>query len=421
MSVGEDLRLPDQSWLHDPAFMAVVAMFRPARPASGPLPARLVGGAVRDALLGLSVQDQDFATPLAPDRVAALARQAGLKAVPTGLAHGTLTIVSHGKPFEITTLRRDVTTDGRHAEVAFTDDWQADAARRDFTINALYADPETLELFDFNGGLADLQSRTVRFIGEPATRIAEDHLRILRFFRFHARFGVGEPDPAGLSACIAARNSLMALSRERIRDEMFKLLATDNPLPTLQVMLDGGILAPVLPEVPGPDGLRRTSRLVAIEGELGLRDPLRRLAALLPLDGTLAATMSNRLRLSNLQRARLLSMADLPDALPVTGAPLRAWRYAQPSAQVAQDRVLLAALQASDAQPLLTELAGWTAPRLPVGGRDLIALGVPKGPQVSALLQQVEAAWVAADFPSDPQSILKLAERVVQQATENTP
>ncbi len=210
---------------------------------------RYVGGAVRDELLGLPVNDVDLATKLSPDEVVRRLEAAKIKAVPTGIEHGTITAVSDGQPVEITTLRRDVSTDGRRATVAFTDDWQDDAARRDFTINALSADPVSGEIFDYFGGLGDLEHRHIRFIGDPLQRIAEDHLRILRFFRFHARFGSDRLDQAALDACTARANDLMALSRERIADELLKLLAVEDPSATIGIMLQRGILKPVLPEI----------------------------------------------------------------------------------------------------------------------------------------------------------------------------
>ena len=210
---------------------------------------RYVGGAVRDELLGLPVNDMDLATRLSPDEVVRRLETAKIKAVPTGIEHGTITAVSDGQPVEVTTLRRDVSTDGRRATVAFTDDWQGDAARRDFTINALSADPVSGEIFDYFGGLGDLEHRHIRFIGDPLQRIAEDHLRILRFFRFHARFGSGKLDQAALDACAARANDLMALSRERIADELLKLLAVEDPSATIGIMLQRGILKPVLPEI----------------------------------------------------------------------------------------------------------------------------------------------------------------------------
>src|SRR4051794_10926735 len=210
---------------------------------------RYVGGAVRDDLLDLPVSDIDLATRIPPLEVMQRLEKAKIKAVPTGIDHGTVTAVSDGHPFEVTTLRRDVSTDGRRATVAFTDDWEEDAARRDFTINALSADPVTGELFDYFGGLADLEQPHIRFIGDPLQRIAEDHLRILRFFRFHARFDAGEPDAAALDACTARTNDLMALSRERIADELLKLLGLPNPARTVRIMLERKILNPVLPEI----------------------------------------------------------------------------------------------------------------------------------------------------------------------------
>src|SRR6476619_1012172 len=240
---------------------------------------RFVGGAVRDDLLKLPVSDIDLATKIPPDEVISRLEKARIKAVPTGIDHGTITAVSDGHPFEVTTLRRDVSTDGRRATVAFTDDWKEDAARRDFTINALSADPVTGELFDYFGGLPDLEHRHIRFIGDPLERIAEDHLRILRFFRFHARFDAGEPDAAALDACTARANDLMALSRERIADELLKLLGLPNPSRTVGIMLQRAILKPVLPEIE----LERQSdleALIAAEASAGIApDGLRRLSA----------------------------------------------------------------------------------------------------------------------------------------------
>ena len=229
---------------------------------------RYVGGAVRDDLLGLPVSDVDLATRLRPDEVVERLEKARIKAVPTGIDHGTITAVSDGHTFEITTLRRDVSTDGRRATVAYTDDWKEDAARRDFTINALSADPATGEIFDYFGGLDDLETHHIRFIGDPLQRIAEDHLRILRFFRFHARFGAGTLDPAALDACTRRANDLMALSRERIADELLKLLAVPDPSPTVAVMLEHSILRPVLPEIPAA-ALPSLQKLVAAEREAG--------------------------------------------------------------------------------------------------------------------------------------------------------
>ncbi|HEX8620755.1 MAG TPA: CCA tRNA nucleotidyltransferase, partial [Allosphingosinicella sp.] len=266
---------------------------------------RYVGGCVRDTLLALPVSDVDLATRLTPEEVVARLGKARIKAVPTGIAHGTVTAVVGGKPVEVTTLRRDVATDGRRATIAYTDDWREDAARRDFTINALSADPASLEVHDYFGGEEDLAARRVRFIGDPLTRIAEDHLRILRFFRFYARFGRGDADGEALAACRARANDLMALSRERIADELTKLLGLPEPVDAVRLMVGHGILAPVLPEI-GPGGVDRLARLVEREARAGVPPhPLRRLAALLPPDAEVAAAVGARLRLSNRAFRRL--------------------------------------------------------------------------------------------------------------------
>jgi poly(A) polymerase len=297
------VKLPPQPWLSTPGALRIFAALDAA---GGHV--RPVGGAVRDALLGLPVSDVDLATDWLPAEVVRRLQGAGIKAVPTGIAHGTITAVADGEVIEITTLRRDVTTDGRHAEVAFSDDWREDAARRDFTMNALYVDPSSLEISDFFRGLDDLDERRVRFIGEPLRRIAEDHLRILRFFRFHARFGRGEPDAEGLAACAERANDLMALSRERIRDEVSKLLAVADPVPVVRTMLAAGVLAPVLPEA---GDVNRLERLVAAEAQVNPHW-LRRLAALLPADATVLDEVAARLKLSNHDRKRLVAMGAPP-------------------------------------------------------------------------------------------------------------
>ena len=354
--------------------------------------ARFVGGAVRDALLGIPSVDLDLATPHAPDEVVRRLEAAGIKAIPTGIAHGTVTAVASGTVVEVTTLRCDLDTDGRRATVAFTDDWAADAARRDFTINALYADPASGEVVDHVGGEADIAARRVRFIGEPLQRIAEDHLRILRFFRFHARFGAGRPDVAALDACTARANDLMALSRERIADELLKLLALPDPSPTIGLMAARGILAPILPELIA-DPAARIAALARAEAEAGLApDPLRRLAAMLPQDGALAARVAARLKLSKKSRKRLAAAAD-----PELDLNPRALAY-RSGTETAIDRLLLANRPAEAAT-----IADWPIPHLPIGGGDLVARGVPQGPDVARLLREVEREWVAAGFPDgDP-------------------
>jgi poly(A) polymerase len=343
---------------------------------------------VRDELLDLTVSDIDLATRIRPDGVVARLEKAGIKAVPTGIAHGTITAVSDGQPVEVTTLRRDVSTDGRRATVAFTDDWREDAARRDFTLNALSADPVSGEIFDYFGGLDDLAARRVRFIGEPEERIAEDHLRILRFFRFHARFGAGEPDAEALAACTARANDLMALSRERIADELLKLLGLPDPGETVAIMLDRAILKPVLPEIE-PAALPALQELMQSEQASGIeRDALRRLSAIIPPDPLLAEKIAVRLKLSNKARKRLACAAQRKLA---SSPQVLAYRV---GTDCAVDRLLLTG-DASGA----ADVSGWKVPRLPIGGGMLIARGVPEGPAVARALRQIEDRWVEAGFP----------------------
>ena len=349
---------------------------------------RYVGGAVRDELLGLPVSDIDLATRLRPEDVVERLKKARIKAVPTGIDHGTITAVSDGQPVEITSLRRDVSTDGRRATVAFTDDWKEDAARRDFTLNALSADPPTGEIFDYFDGLPDIEKRRVRFIGDPLERIAEDHLRILRFFRFHARFGAGDPEPAALEACTRRANDLMALSRERIADELLKLLGLPDPAATVGIMLERGILKPVLPEI-AAQRLRALEALIAVERQAGIEpDPLRRLASLLPQNAEIAEDIAGRLRLSNKARKRL-ACAVLDDLSPAPRA--LAYRVGK---DCAVDRLLLAG-QADEAKAI----AAWTPPRLPIGGGALIARGLEEGPIVARTLRKIEDRWVETGFP----------------------
>jgi poly(A) polymerase len=353
---------------------------------------RYVGGAVRDALLELPVSDVDLATKLRPDEVVERLQTAGLKAVPTGFEHGTVTAVSDGHPYEITTLRRDVETFGRRATVAYTDDWREDAARRDFTINALMADPVTGEIFDYFGGLDDLKKRHVRFIGDPFERIAEDHLRILRFFRFHARFGLGEPDSTALEACTARANDLMALSRERIADELLKLLSGDDPVATVKVVLERGILRPVIPEI-ASDAWGALDALSSAEREAGVEpDPLRRLVSLLPRDPVVAGDVAARLKLSNRAKKRVTCAAGTEIA-----ADPRATAY-RTGIDCAVDRLLLV----GRTDEAIT-ISRWTLPRLPISGGALIKRGLKEGPVVSRTLRAIEDRWIAAGFPGGPE------------------
>ncbi|RHW17916.1 CCA tRNA nucleotidyltransferase [Sphingomonas gilva] len=378
--------LPEAPWRHRAGLDALIA-------ALGEGHARFVGGAVRDTLLGLEVSDIDIATVHQPHTVIKRLRANGITVVPTGLKHGTVTAVLPDGPIEVTTLRRDVETHGRHATVAFTDDWCEDAGRRDFTINALYADPATGEVFDPFGGLDDLAAGRVRFIGDPLLRIAEDHLRILRYFRFHARFGGAEMDGAALDACAARANDLMALSRERIADELTKLLPSPRAPEVLRVMVDRGVLRAVLPEIDA-EGVARLEELAAREAEHAIApDPDRRLAALLPDDPALAEEIAIRLRLSNARRKRLAAAV-----VPLDPArPPRALAY-RIGVVALLDRALRSAPDAA-LPAILAAIAGWTPPRLPLGGGRLVALGVTAGPDVAQLMKQVEDAWIAEDFP----------------------
>lgn len=388
------LTLPPAAW-RDRAGLAELTA------ALGPGNARFVGGAVRDTLLGIDVQDVDIATPLTPDIVTDRVQAARLKAVPTGIAHGTVTVVLPSGPVEVTTLRRDVATDGRHAVVEFADDWREDAARRDFTINALYANPTSGEIFDYFGGLDDLAASRVRFIGDPLQRIAEDHLRILRFFRFLARFG-DAPDAEGLAACVARANDLMALSRERVRDELLKLLVARGAVATMTLMIEHSILRAVLPEIDAA-GVARLSALAAREAQPGVAaDPIRRLAALLP--PTAAESVGARLKLSNLQRKRLEGAAQGPGNEGPAGLAYRV------GIESAVDRLLLSGADAS-------VLADHIVPRFPLSGGAIIARGITAGPQVARLLRETETAWIAAGFPDDADAI---ADTVVAQALRST-
>lgn len=360
---------------------------------------RWVGGAVRDSLLGVAVHDVDCATKLMPAEVIAACGKAGIRTVPTGIEHGTITAILKDGPVEITTLRRDVATDGRRATIAFAKDWPEDAARRDFTINALYAHPETLAVEDWFGGLDDLAARRVRFIGSAAARIAEDHLRILRYFRFQARFGA-ELDAEAEAACAELAHTLKGLSRERIAAELLALLALPDPHATLERMRSGGVLGVILPEACAAQ-LAALARLIAAESEQGFApDPVRRLAALLPPSPEVAETVAARLRLSKAQRSRLVSAAER-SASDADNPQALAYRLTPPPAI---DRLLLAG---GDARGLID----WQVPVFPLKGGAIVARGVTAGPEVARLLQTIEARWVAEGFPS--------ADRVNQMLAES--
>ena len=356
--------------------------------------ARFVGGAIRDFLLDEHPDDLDLATDHLPDEVIRRLEEAGIKAIPTGIEHGTITAIASGTMVEVTSLRADVSTDGRRATVVFTDDWSQDAGRRDFTINALYADPFTGKLFDYFDGLEDLKSRTVRFIGEPFQRIAEDHLRILRYFRFHARYGHGDPDRHALDACTERANDLMALSRERIADELLKLLALPDPTPTVRLMTDRGIFRPIIPEI-GGEGVARLERLIETERRAGLEpDPVRRLAALLCGPPELGRSIAARLKFSNRNKKRLeLALK------PATADP-RSQAY-RDGTEAAIDRIAIGdRLEPARQQAALLDLVNWQVPRLPISGGQLIARGVTEGPDVARTMRRIENDWEAAGFPT---------------------
>jgi poly(A) polymerase len=358
------------------------------------------------------VSDVDLATRLQPEEVIRHLKRARIRAVPTGIAHGTVTAILDSGPVEVTTLRRDVSTDGRRATIAYTQDWQEDASRRDFTINAFSADPATEEVFDYFDGAADLAERRLRFIGDPLTRIAEDHLRILRFFRFHARFGAGEPDPAALDACTARANDLMALSRERIADELLKLLAVADPTATVALMVARGIFAPVLPEIDteAPARLAELIRKEAAAGEPP--QPVRRLAALLPRDPEAAAAVAARLRLSNKTAKRLISAAT--DDEDSTDQPkILAYRI---GLEEAADRLLLGSEAPDAAAMKVASIRSWQLPRLPLSGGELIGMGLAPGPIVASTLQAIEREWIATGFEEDPEKVRALARAHVEWA-----
>jgi len=364
---------------------------------------RFAGGAVRDALIELEATDVDLATPDLPETVMRLAAEAGLDTRPTGIDHGTVTVIADRRSFEVTTLRRDVETFGRHARVAFTDDWRADAARRDFTINALYADPDG-RLHDYFGGAADLEAGVVRFIGDAGQRIREDALRILRFFRFHARFGKGAPDAESLAACRTHAALVETLSGERIRQELLRLLVGPRPDYAVRLMREAGVLEVVLP---GATEIDRLARLVVFEPS---PDPLRRLGALLSENADQVAT---RLRLSNADARRLLEMCPPLTLSPDAGErERRRLLYAYEAARIS-DNAWLALAETGDERhrAWIADAERWQRPKLPVGGKDAQRLGIAPGPALGDALRRVEDAWIASDFALDREACLGLLAR----------
>ena len=408
-------RLTDAPWLKSGPAARVLELLN----ADGE-EARVVGGAVRNALLDRPIGDVDIATTAVPEEVVRRAKAAGIKSVPTGIEHGTVTLVVDATPFEITTLREDTETFGRRAKVAFGRDWVRDAERRDFTINGLSVDAEGC-VHDYVGGLEDIAARRVRFIGDPAQRIAEDYLRILRFFRIYAAYGAGEPDRESYLACIGGQAGLADLSAERIRVEILKLMVADGAVVAVNAMADGGLLLPIFGGVAytGP-----FARLISIEHALELvPDPVRRLGALAVAVTEDARRLGSRLRLTNAETKALDSMGHRwwrLGGMDEARARRRLYRLGEDRYR---DRLILAwarSGEASDAaswQELAKLPARWTAPKFPLKAADFLARGLAQGPELGQALALSEDAWLAADFPLDPSSLDAIADQAAARVT----
>lgn len=410
-----------ETWFQDTALRRVLALLN-----SDGGEARVAGGAVRNALMGLAVADVDIATTLRPEVVVERAKAAGIKAVPTGIEHGTVTLVVDGRGFEVTTLRRDIETNGRHAVVEFGTDWKADAERRDLTINALYAD-EKGEVIDLVEGLKDIETRTVRFIGDASQRIAEDHLRILRFFRFFAYYGSGRPDADGLRACARAKDMLSSLSAERVWTETKKLLGAPDPSRALLWMRQAGVLTAILPETEkwGIDGIHA---LVAAERALGWKpEPLLRLAAIVPPDVERLAALAKRLRLSNADALKLQQWAATPtppDEVTDVGFTRLLYRndrqgmifrlkLALASARAAAEGDPVAMRKSARLSQLLSMSEKYVKPSFPLSGADVIAAGIPAGKRVGEILKELEEFWISRNFnPERPELAARLENMV---------
>lgn len=395
----QDKSLIEAEWLHAADLGNVMG-------ALGTDNCRVVGGAVRDSILGRDVKDIDIATIHKPEEASRRLQAAGIKVVPTGIAHGTVTAVVDGRPFEVTTLRHDAETFGRHARVEFHSDWEADAARRDFTMNALYADADG-NFYDYFSGEEDLAAGRVRFIGDAAERIEEDALRILRFFRFHAWYGDGAPDDDGLTACRENASKIDILSVERIRDEFLKLLAAPDPAPVLAVMRATGIMNHVLPDATEEKAL---DRLVPLEVALGEVSGLRRLAVLLERDLAALIGFGDHMKLSNADARRLADMAvaDRQVAAGLEERDMRAIVY-RLGAETFIDRLILdnSPEDAKAVQRLIGAAREFAPPAFPVTGHDLEAAGIAPGPAMGDALRMLEESWVASDFALDKEALLK--------------
>jgi poly(A) polymerase len=403
-------------WLASPETQAVMAALE-ARGSPGC--ARFVGGCVRNTLMGKPIDDIDIATVLTPDEVIEALSKAGLRSIPTGVEHGTVTALSGGRTYEITTLRRDVETDGRRAVVAFTQDWNEDAERRDFRFNALYVDIEG-RLYDPTGeGVNDAREGRVVFVGDPTTRLREDYLRILRFFRFHAWYGRGEPNQDALAACKALKDRIEGLAAERIQKELLKLLAAEDPRGALRLMAATGVLPAILPSV---KSLARFEGLMTIQTEqLFENDPELRLAAMIPDDPEVAVALAERLRLSNALKERLVEAVGQSPRIVSWMSPRECRRtvYAL-GLKVFSDRVKLAWAGAERTattpqwRGLLALGESWTPPAFPLTGEEILKAGVPKGPMVGAVRREVELWWIDQDFIEDKFSVIERLKAVAQ-------
>lgn len=397
----------DAPWLRGGVTAQIMALLN-----GGGEEARIVGGAVRNALLGLPQGDIDIATTAVPEEVVRRAASAGIKSVPTGIDHGTVMLVCDGRSFEVTTLREDVETFGRKAKVAFGRDWKRDAERRDFTMNALSVDAAGT-VHDYVGGLDDLKIRRVRFIGEADRRIAEDYLRILRFFRIHAEYGEGSPDAAGLQACIRGRAGLAQLSAERVRSELLKLLVARGARDAVALLSDSGILVGLLAGVPYGASF---ANMVALEEALGLPpDAVRRLGALGTCVIEDAERLAKRLRLANAESAQLISMLNGWWVLPADEASARALLY-RLGAERYRNRILFGLARRGEAADVSQrrQLAGlperWMPPVFPLKSADFVARGVEKGPMLGAAMRAAEEAWIAQGFPLLPDALSAIVE-----------
>lgn len=419
--------LHPQPWMTAPETAAVIAAL-----AAGGGDVRFIGGCVRDAILRRPVKDIDLAVAMPPEEMLERLRAAGIRAIPTGIAHGTITAVTGAAHFEITSLRRDVETYGRHARVAFTDDWAADAARRDFTINALSCTPDG-RIYDYFDGLDDLGCGRVRFVGDAFARIGEDALRLLRFFRFYAWYGRPPADAGALAACRARAADVRRLSGERVRGELLRILSSADPVAVLQLMRDDAVLAEVLPEAGDLDRLRH---LVWLEESAIARasvrpDPTRRLAALIGADGSAAAAVAERLRFSTRERLRLIHALDHAFGFDPDGDPLALARALHHrGAGHTRDRALVrwaGELSTTPRLPrarteawlrVLDAIDRWQPKRFPLRGRDALALGVPPGPRIGALLAEVERWWEDGGYAADHAACLARLRLAALAATE---